>query len=276
MINTPHSIHFLIHLGLNTGSLELKTIPKLSLQHQIEHDGFYQLHLLTPKQVLIVDLQDTVRCLEMSGKEIWSGGTPFTDLACRGQKIYYVSDVLGDENIYCTHLANFRQAVQDKKDRKILRGYPSTNHYDTNYILADENHLIVISVHVEDEAAPPIFHIYHFALKTWWKGHTAKSQLHRACLHADGDMLVLWTNNTLQKLKLDGDNQMLTEQWSCANLMGSFSVCSASGITYVGALNCIYVISMFGELKTMLAKVYGINNNIIHVAVTSALVKNAV
>ena len=256
----------MLFVGLNTGSIstiELTTIPKLSLQHQIAHDGLYQLRLLTSEQILIVDFQDTVRCLEMSGKEIWSGGTPFTDLACRGQKIYYVSDVLGDENIYCTHLTNFRQAVQDKKDRKILLGYPSTNHYDTNYILADENHLVVISEH-EDEASPPIFHIYNFALKTWWKGHTAKSQLHRACLHADGDMLVLWTNDSLQKLKLDGHNQLLTEQWSCTDLMGSFSVCSALGITYVGASNCIYVISMFGELKTMLVRVSRINNNVIH------------
>ena len=223
------------------------------MQHQIEHDGLYLWYLLTPEQVLIVDLQNNVRCLDENGKENWSGGTgtPYTELACRGQMIYYVSADFHDESIYCIHLANLRQSFQDNKYRSVLHYGPLTKYYDTSIILADENHLVVISEHEEDEASPPIFHIYNFAQETWWVSDTAKTQLQSACLHADGDMLVLWSDDSLQKLKLDGYNQLLTERWTCTGLTGSISVCSASGITYVGASDCIYVISMFGESETM-------------------------
>ena len=135
----------------------------------------------------------------------------------------------------------------------ILSSVPSTTSHSTYDILADKNHLIVISECEPgadgDQTSPPVCHIYSFAKATWWVGQLPKSELETACVHEDGSMLILCRDYSLHKCKVDSTNEELTEQWKCTDLDGSLSICSASGVTYVGADCCIYVISKLGELQ---------------------------
>ena len=249
LLSKFHSLSFSGAQSVSIPSMKLNAFPELYLQRQIRHTDLSQLYVLPTGQLLTkVLLQEELRCLNLNGEEVWNSCkiSKSTCLAHHGNIIYCIRYSISGACtiIHYTDYHNLRKG----RETVLFRHYAPKS-YITWDILADSHHLVVVQQCDEHTTTKPSKLLIHNFTSQSKQYIQADICVRSACFHADGDMLILTPNDSLYKYKINSMNLTISKQWQCSGLTGSLSVCSAAGITYVGAEDCIYVISMFGELN---------------------------